>query len=209
MGGPMWKTDEELEEVARSLLKRLGIEYQVRPDLMTIITKIRRMNPAFKYGRIPDHDMPDAEAQWDSSDYVLRMRESVFVGMQRGEPRARMTVAHELSHYTLRHEGLLNRRTVRSASEVAVDRIRRQESEARRLAPMLLAPEYLVPEPVTLDVLMETFGLSEEAAIYRMDEIEAIRRRRRGEKRPLPDSVLDYLREAKRRGFNVRIEIDD
>jgi Zn-dependent peptidase ImmA (M78 family) len=141
---------------------------------MTIITKIRRANPSFKYGRVPDRDMPEAEAQWESDNSVLRMRESVFVGMQRSEPRARMTVAHELSHFILGHEGLLNRRTVRSVNEVAVDRIRRQESEARRLAPVLLAPEHLVPDPVTLDVLMDAFGLSQGAAIIRKDEIEAI-----------------------------------
>jgi hypothetical protein len=84
----MAKTDEELEDIARTFLKRLGIEHQVRPDLMTIITKIKHVNPAFNYERVPDHEMPDAEGQWDSDNCVLRMRESVFVGMQRGEPRS-------------------------------------------------------------------------------------------------------------------------
>jgi hypothetical protein len=60
----------------------MGIEQQVRPDLLTIITKIKRANPAFNYERVPDHEMTDAEAQW---------------------------VAHELSHFILGHAGLLNR----------------------------------------------------------------------------------------------------
>jgi hypothetical protein len=36
-----------------------------------------------------------------------------------------------------------------------------------------------------------------------------IRRRRRGEKRPLPRSVVDFLREARRRGVDVRTEFDE
>jgi Zn-dependent peptidase ImmA (M78 family) len=187
----------------------MGIEHQVRPDLLTIITKIKHANPAFNYERVPDHEMPDAEAQWDSDNCILRMRESVFVGMQRSEPRARMTVAHELSHFILGHAGLLNRSTVKSASEQAVARIRHQESEARRLAPVLLAPEHQIPEQASVDVLIDEHGLSAEAAGYRNAEIEAIRRRRRGEKPPLPRSVIDFLREAKRRGVDVRIELDD
>jgi Zn-dependent peptidase ImmA (M78 family) len=187
----------------------VGIEQQVRPDLLTIITKIKRANPAFNYERVPDHEMLDAEAQWDSENCVLRMRESVFAGMQRGEPRARMTVAHELSRFILGHTGLLNRSTVKLASERAVERIRHQESEASRLAPALLAPEHQVPDQADVNVLMDEHGLSAEAAGYRKAKIEAIRRRRRGEKQPLPRSVVDFLREAQRRGVDVRMELDD
>jgi hypothetical protein len=61
----------------------------------------------------------------------------------------------------------------------------------------------------SVDVLIDEHGLSAEAAGYRNAEIEAIRRRRRGEKPPLPRSVIDFLREAKRRGVDVRIELDD
>jgi Zn-dependent peptidase ImmA (M78 family) len=204
----MWKTDEDLEDIAGRFLGGLGIGHQIRPDLMTVITKIKHADPSY-YERVPHGEMLDAEAQWDSAGRVLRMRESVFVGMQRSEPRARMTVAHELSHYLLGHEGLLNRSVVRAASELAVDRIRHQESEARRLAPVLMAPEHLVPEPVDVDVLIDRFGFSAEAAAIRKDEIEAIRRRRRGKKRPLPRSVVDFLREAKRRGVDVRTELDE
>jgi Zn-dependent peptidase ImmA (M78 family) len=189
-----------LEAVARNFLKRIGLEHQIRPDMMTIISKLKHVVPSFNYQRVPDADMPNAEAQWLSDDFVLKMRESVFVEMQRGQPRARMTVAHELSHYLLRHKGLLNRSTQKTISEIAVAHVRRQESEARRLGPIILAPEYLVPEGVTVEQIVEMFGLSVEAATYRKDEIEAVRRRARGQLRPLPTSIADYLEESKRRG---------
>lgn len=196
----MFKTDEDLEAVARNFLKKIGLEYQVRPDMMTVIAKLKHVVPSFNYERVPDVEMPNAEAQWLSEDFVLKMRESVFVEMQRGQARARMTIAHELSHYLLRHKGLLNRSTQKTMSEIAVPLVRRQESEARRLGPVILAPEYLVPEGATAEEIISMFGLSAEAASYRKDEIDAIRRRARGQGRPLPTSIANYLDESKRRG---------
>jgi hypothetical protein len=196
----MFKTDEDLEHVARNFLKRIGLEYQVSPDMMTVISKLKHVVPSFNYQRVPDADMPNAEAQWLSDDFILKMRESVFVEMQRGQARARMTVAHELSHYLLKHKGLLNRSTQKTMSEIAVPLVRRQESEARRLGPIILAPEYLVSEGATAEEIVNMFGLSPEAASYRKEEVDAVRRRARGQNRPLPASIANYLEESKRRG---------
>ena len=205
----MHKTDEDLEDIARAFLRKIGLEYQVKPDMMTIISKLKHVDPSFGYRRVPDAKMPDAEAHWYSEDTEISMRESVFVAMQRGEPRARMTVAHELSHYLLKHEGHLNRSAVKSAVEVSVQRIVKQESEARRLAPRILAPENLVPKGASVEDITTMSGLSHQAAVIRKDEIEAVRRRRRGEKRPLPQSIIDYLKEAKRRGHPVRTDLGE
>ncbi|MGY4176782.1 Zn-dependent peptidase ImmA (M78 family) [Bradyrhizobium sp. USDA 4518] len=205
----MHRTDEDLEDVARRFLRKIGLEHQVKPDMMTIISKLKHVDPSFKYRRVADRDMPDAEARWSSDATEISLRESVFIGMQKAEPRARMTVSHELSHYLLKHEGHLNRSTVKTVVEISARRIAHQESEARRLAPIILAPEYLVPEGASVEDIMTMFGLSHEAAVIRKDEIEAVRRRRRGEKRPLPQSIIDYLKEAKRRGHPVRTDLGE
>jgi Zn-dependent peptidase ImmA (M78 family) len=205
----MHKTDEDLEATVRAFLKNIGLEHQVRPDMMTVISKLKRVVPTFAYRRVPDHKMPDAYAQWNSDDFELRMRESTFIGIQRDEPRARMSVAHELSHYLHRHKGLLNRSLQKSGTEVEVQRYINQESEARRTAPIILAPEYLIPEYATVDIVETKFGLSHQAAVLRKEEIDGIRRRRRGEPRPLPQSIIDYLKEARRRGVPIRTDLGD
>jgi hypothetical protein len=205
----MHKTNEDLEAVARNFLRKIGLEHQVRPDMMTVISKLKHVVPSFNYRRVPDEEMLDAEAHWNSEDFELSMRESVFVGMRRGEPRARMTVAHELSHYLLEHKGHLNRSVIKSSAELSVQRIINQESEARRLAPIILAPEYLIPDGSTVETIASTFGLSQQAAAIRREEVEGVRRRRRGEHRPLPQSIVDYLKEAKRRGYRVRTDLGE
>ena len=201
-----YRTDEQLEEIVRKFLRRLGLEFQDRPDMMTIIVKTKAAFPGFNYKRVPNSQMPNEEAQWDSETWTLAMRESVFEAMQRGEPRARMTLAHELS---LEHKGIRNRSISPKAYERAVRSVRNDEAEAKRCAPILLAPEHLASDDVSRDELTEKFGLSNQAALLRHEEILRLRRRARGEMRDLPQKVSDFLREAQRRGKDLKTRLDD
>lgn len=201
-------TDERLEDFGRRLRLILGIETQLRPDLLTVIVKLKHLDPSFNYSRVADSEMPNVEAQWDSNRKIIRLRESTFCGMQAGDSRKRFVVAEEVMHYKLGHLGLLNRSTEKTIGERAVARVRFQEFEARRAAAAFLAPEYLAPERISPEGLANVFAISLESATYRVEEIDRVRRRRLGQLRPLPQFAEDLLRDAKRRGFNVR-SIDD
>jgi hypothetical protein len=74
---------------------------------------------------------------------------------------------------------------------------------------MLMAPEHLIPENCSAENIASTFGLSLPAAILRKEEIERIRRRRRGELRPLPASIKEMLRNARDKGFPIQTQLDD
>jgi hypothetical protein len=204
-----YRTDEQMEEIGRNFLARLGIEFQVRPDMMTIITKLKHEVPSFNYRRVPDVEMPQAEAHWYSDEFELGMRESVFTGMQRGDAHCRFVVCHELSHYALNHKGSLNRLANTSQRTLSAATVKHQESEANRLAVIILAPEHLVPEKASAEEISSMFGLSLTAAILRKEEVDRIRRRRRGELRPLPESVAAMLKEAKRQGIPIQTQLDD
>jgi Zn-dependent peptidase ImmA (M78 family) len=204
-----YRTDEQLEEIVRKFLRRLGLEFQDRPDMMTIIVKTKAAFPGFNYKRVPDSQMASEEAQWDSETWTLAMRESVFEAMQRGEPRARMTLAHELSHFLLEHKGIRNRSISPKTCEKAVRSVRNDEAEAKRCAPIILAPEHLASDDVSRDELTEKFGLSNQAALLRHEGILRLRRRARGEMRGLPQKVSDFLREAQRRGKDLKTRLDD
>ncbi|MGJ5178907.1 ImmA/IrrE family metallo-endopeptidase [Bradyrhizobium oligotrophicum] len=206
---PIYRTDEELEEVGRSFLRRLGLEGQVRPDPMTVIGKIKHNDPRFNYRRVSDRMMPDAEARWDSDKCEVAMRESIFTGMQRGEAHARFVVFHEISHYVLGHQGTRNRAATAKTRSYSVGTIRHEEGEASRLAAIIMAPEHLVPENKSAYDLADLFGMSEKAAIIRKEDVDRIRRQRRGELRPLPESVKELLRNAKDKGFPIQTRLDD
>jgi Zn-dependent peptidase ImmA (M78 family) len=203
------KTDEAIEELAHSLRKAVGLEHQARPDMMTVIHKIKTGFKRFGYLRVDDSKLPDAEAQWDADEGVMRLRESVFCAMQRGEVRARYTVAHEIGHFALKHAGVRNRSTHATAAERYVERVRSEESEASRFAAAFLAPAYLIGDGESADSIAERFGLSTQAAVIRHDEVERMRRRASRRGRELPGVVIDYLREAQRRGVPLLTKIDD
>lgn len=155
---PVYRTDEQLEELGRNFLRRIGLEDQVRPDGMTVIQKIKRLDPAFQYRRVPDQDMRDAEARWDSDHCEVSMRESVFTGMQHGDAHPRFIVFHEISHYVLGHQGTRNR-GIEKIRGYSVGNIRHQETEASRLAVILMAPEHLVPENASAEEISQQFSM--------------------------------------------------
>jgi Zn-dependent peptidase ImmA (M78 family) len=201
-------TDEEIAQRVKVLRQELGLANQSRPDLMTVIEKLTARFRHFSYQQIPDADMPNAEARWDPQKGVLRMRESVVDALQRGEPRARMMIANEFGHFAMRHSGARNRSTAQaSAGRLALE-ARKEESEARRFAAMFLAPNYLLSATDTVEDIAERFGLSFEAAMIRKGEFDAFRRRASGQRRELPPIVVNFLKDAQRRGVKLQTDLD-
>lgn len=204
-----YPTDEALEEKARSLRRSLGLEHQAHIDLMTVIQKLKARDPQLQYARVPDYQMPDAESQWDANTKTLRLKESIFQGMQAQHARARMTASHEVSHYVLGHQGVRNRSLAATAAEKFASEVKREEYEARKLAAMMLAPSYLISPADTPSDIAKRFGISLEAAGIRREEVNALERRAAGQRRELPSCAVDFLTEAKRRGYPVQTYLGD
>jgi hypothetical protein len=104
--------DAEFEGRARALRKLLGIEFDARPDMITVIFKLKDRGLIKNYVRVPDAEMPDDEAYFDPFTKLLHVRESTFEagnGMFADEAkrqRARFTLAEEVGHIWLQHEGI-------------------------------------------------------------------------------------------------------
>ena len=50
----VYHTEEQLEEIGRDLRRRIGLEHQACLDVMTVINKLKHVDPAFNYRRVPD-----------------------------------------------------------------------------------------------------------------------------------------------------------
>ena len=151
-------TDEEIAQRVRVLRGEIDLQNQMRPDMMTVIERLTTSFRHFAYQQVPDSEMPDAEAQWDAGKGLLRMRESVVDAMQRGEPRARMTIANEIGHFAMRHPAVRSRSTTQATTGKRLLEARKEESEARRFAAMFLAPNYLLSSTDTVDDIVDRFG---------------------------------------------------
>lgn len=197
------RSTEELKALVSWLRGYLGLENVVCLDMLSVLFKTQQLFPGFSYRRVPDHELPDGkEAVHEAGE--LRIADKIFRALERGEPRARFTAAHELAHFVLQHPEVRFRGTQLRAYETVKRRIRIDESEANEFAALFLAPDSLIRETDTITDLVSRFGLSYHAAEIRKAEIDADARRRRGELRPLPSKVIDFLVHQQRQGYKVR-----
>jgi hypothetical protein len=67
-----------------------------------------------------------------------------------------------------------------------------------------MAPEHLVPENANAEEIAIRLEMSLTAAFLRKEEIDRIRRRRRGQNRLIPASVKGLLRNARDKGFPIQ-----
>ncbi len=195
------RTPEEVKSEILKFMMATKLGNAPHLDMMTLIVKAKEYLPGFNYLRVPDNEMPDALGMYDPNTNLLKIPERVFCAMNQDEPRARFTIAHEISHALLGHTEIRFRHTELKAYEKAKPNIRREESEANRGAAFILAPDDVVATCTNIDEIMDRCGLSRKAAEIRKGEFDAEQRRKRGEQRPLPFKVAEFLREAKKKGY--------
>jgi Zn-dependent peptidase ImmA (M78 family) len=164
--------------------------------------------PGFGYRLVPDDALHGARGMYDPETELMDIPNNVFSGMQNGIPHFRFSVAHEIAHAVLRHEGVRFRQAERKVFEKAKPSIWRDEREAERFAAILLAPIHLAENCKTAEELQKKFGLSRKASEIRIKEIEAHIRRKHNELKPLTSKVVDFLRYADSKGYRVSKKID-
>jgi Zn-dependent peptidase ImmA (M78 family) len=142
--------DEDIEEAARRLRIRLGIDDQLRPDMITVIIKLKDHGLIKNYQRVRDAEMPRDEAFFDSREQILYLRESTFCAAnamfkypEKDRRRARYTIAHEIGHVLLGHDGVRYRGASGGPAKKLDGRVNRQERDAERFAAAFLAPAHL------------------------------------------------------------------
>lgn len=192
--------EDEIERFAEKLLRDLQVLGQRQPDPLTIIMKLNRLLPGgFKYLRVQDDSMGDAEAQWNSETRTFSMKEGLFRKLQRLDPHARNVFAEEVGHAYLGHRGIRNHSARKLNSEKVHPELRAAEWQARRFGPAFLAPFCMIDASWTAEEIVEYFGISLTSAKYRKEETERIRARRHKLIRPLPASVITFLESSKRK----------
>lgn len=112
--------------------------------MITVIFKLKDHGLIKGYERVPDTHMPNAEARFDPFDGILYVRESTFIAgngafsTETIRRRARYTLAHEVGHIWLKHEGVRFRGEAGAKQEEIVKQIQQEEREADRFAAAFL-----------------------------------------------------------------------
>jgi len=142
--------NDPIERAARDLRIKLGIDDQLRPDMITVVVKMKHQGLIEDYARHSDDEMPDAEAFFDPDSRVLHLRESTFCAAnalytysESERRRARYTIAHEIGHVALGHDGRHYRGDINETAKKLEGQVQKNEREAERFAAAFLAPAHL------------------------------------------------------------------
>ena len=134
------------------LLDRLSVEYGVTYDV------------------VEDHEMPHhhAEACCIPDQAIIYLPEKSVSAIDRGDPRVRFTVHHEVGHFVLGHSKSYARANVVPAAYID------SEWQADRFAAEFLMPsEVIIGEKLgTAALIRQRFNVSMEAASYRLHSLQ-------------------------------------
>ncbi|MGY4294618.1 hypothetical protein ACVWXN_002713 [Bradyrhizobium sp. i1.4.4] len=101
-----------------------------------------------------------------TGDFMIR--DDVYDGAVRDEPRHRFTLAHEVGH-AMMHVGTLNRLPTNLGNvPIYCD----PEWQANRFAGALLMPRHLMAQCKSVDEITRRFGVSREAAVARIKTLK-------------------------------------
>lgn len=156
----------------------------------------------------PLREMPKGEAIADTTERRLLIRSDVEGRLHDANVRARFTVAHELGHFVLGHQGMSARSAFKDEMYRSAEENNR-EKEADYFAECFLMPADLIAENADQFEIAQRFQVSEEAARIRLENLDRERRKETGQTRPLPDGVADFLREAKARGLKINTKLPE
>ena len=141
---------DNIEALARRLRRLLGIDGQLRPDMITVIFKLKNAGLIKNYLRVPDAEMAGSEAYFDPKTRLLHISENTFCAANDGSyrstterRRARYSIAHEIGHVALGHTEIRHRGESNEFRKLAKGN-RQDEREAEQFAAAFLAPSHLV-----------------------------------------------------------------
>jgi hypothetical protein len=200
-------TAETIEAQANFVRQKLNIESVPAFDMYCALEKLQQMAKSFSFRRALEDELGDNEATMDDETGTLVAQENILDDIKAGGNRARFTIAHELGHFFLRHQGLRRRNPNKGA--YVGDKERAEESEANIFASYLLVPTKLAWDARDPEEISNRFQVSLRAAEIAFERVQAAKRKATGQKRRPPAVVIDFLKEAKRLGHVIRSDLSD
>lgn len=163
----------EIRKLTRKVRQVLGIEKAYFPIVQAVEFALDDLAPGFIYAYPPQSDkrMGQNHGLTIPAKKELLVREDIYRGAANGNPRDRMTIAHELGHAILHGETQLARLPAGSQVPPYMD----PEWQAKAFAGELLVDIRFALECRSVTEIMEMFVVSRPAAEIQWREIKKIR----------------------------------
>ena len=157
------RSAREVEQIAIEARLHLGLAPGDRVSMTPLLEQVL-------YDVLKDYDfqveddavMGDVDGLTDSRRPIIKLKNSVYAALQRAEPRARMTAAHEFGHLLMHCQ-----MPTYYASSAKPDPLRDPERQADIFASAFLMPREAFIECRTVSEVRRRFGVSKDAALCR------------------------------------------
>lgn len=207
----IFRTDEDYEKHSQKLRSDLGVEGRFCVDTLYCAQRLKEIGRISDFKVVHDKILPRDNARYDGIDRILLVPERTFRALDsignasKLERRhQRFTLAHEFAHVVQEAPGDRYRGPSGALAEKVDFKIRLDEIQANRFASAFLIPSGLADPTYPAGHLSELFDVNLRVAAIRKDQLEKLRRRTTDEPRALPPGVFNFLRDAKKKGFDVR-----
>ena len=191
-------TDFELEKVAERSRCVSLVHERNQPNVLIILKRLRDLVPDARYEVLNDDCFASKEeGRTNCEEKLISLPRSVMENLKKGNPRARLTVMHEIGHLILGHEGVLSRAQNDPRARNST-RVMKFEREAWGFARAFLAPKRLIEKSMTVQQISAKFGISTGVAKIRLEQVQRMNRLENGERREIPDFVKEFLNDAKK-----------
>lgn len=181
-----WFSDEQLNELAAAIRKFFGISGTYFIDVVACfrsnevwtVDGVKRLVLTI----VADDQMigTDAEYLSDTGRVFVKLKRSVFLDAVAGKTRARMTLAHELGHIVLGHQGrALARLTGANRDTPMSSIVETFERPAKAFASLFLVDRNLAQLCESAEQISRKFGVGEQAAQIVWEKLGKTRNRKK------------------------------
>ncbi|MEQ8309156.1 MAG: ImmA/IrrE family metallo-endopeptidase [Sphingopyxis sp.] len=162
-GSVQRRSRKQIADLANAVRRELGMEAGERIAMQPVIEfALEDMIDGAYFRVVDDHKLAGAEAKTDWHQPVITFSASTYAKLKRGDPRSRMTAAHELGHLLMHTQRPVYYYRTKSRN-VEFD----PEWQADEFAAALLMPERAFRSMKTVKQAMKGFGVSRCAAMRR------------------------------------------
>lgn len=157
------RSRNDLERIAAEMREYLGLSPDGRVSMQPLLEEtLYDVLPDYHFEVRENREMGHMEGLTDDQKPIIYLRDNVYNALERGDPRARMTAAHEFGHLVL-HCGMP---TFRAFSEEYLP-LYDPERQANIFAAAFLMPAQAFKQCLTAKEAMQRFGVSQDAVMYR------------------------------------------
>lgn len=148
------RSREKIREMAKWIRKQLNMEDELFFPIVEVIELLAAdEDEEFDYEIVSPSEMIDTYGTTNTYSNIMRIRENVYEGAVKGNPRDRFTLCHEFGHWFLHQPENV------SFARGAIPKYSDPEWQANTFAAELMIPFYLVKD-MSIEDIVEKCGVS-------------------------------------------------